>query len=399
MGSDKQAKTTPRGVNIRGNSLQVAFSFRGVECRETLKLEPTAANVRYAERLRAEILNAIERQTFRYTDYFPESKRARLFGHQISTVTVGELLTTLLIQTEKTLEFSTWDQYRKAINFKLIPQFGHKRITDLAGADIREWIVARNVTIKTISNDLIPLRHVVEQALADGIIERNPFAGVVLKKLVDKETARSDYEVDPLNHKEIAAVLNVAEGQLLNLIQFAIYSGLRTSELMALKWDDIDWANGVIKVRRALVLNREKGTKTAAGRRDVLMLPPAKAALEAQKRFTLTDKERFRAGHGRVFINPYTKEPWTKPDQINQQWSTVLKRAGVNPRNAYQTRHTYASMLLSAGENIMWVSNQMGHVDTEMVMRTYGKWIPDPDKRGGYQPVNNWQLPPHTKTA
>ena len=47
-------------------------------------------------------------------------------------------------------------------------------------------------------------------------------------------------------------------------------------------------------------------------------------------------------------------------------------------------------MMLSGGENIMWVASQMGHVDTEMVMRTYGKWIPDESSKKGYQPVNNW---------
>ncbi len=47
-------------------------------------------------------------------------------------------------------------------------------------------------------------------------------------------------------------------------------------------------------------------------------------------------------------------------------------------------------MMLSAGENIMWVASQMGHVDTEIVMKTYGKWIPDNSLRLGYKPLNNW---------
>ena len=38
----------------------------------------------------------------------------------------------------------------------------------------------------------------------------------------------------------------------------------------------------------------------------------------------------------------------------------------------------------------MWVAGQMGHVDTEMVMKTYGKWIPDTRVKRGYQPINNW---------
>ncbi len=72
-------------------------------------------------------------------------------------------------------------------------------------------------------------------------------------------------------------------------------------------------------------------------------------------------------------------------------WVHTIKRAGIRYRNPYQTRHTYASMMLSGGENIMWVASQMGHVDTEMVMKTYGKWIPNDASKKGYRPVNNWE--------
>ena len=47
-------------------------------------------------------------------------------------------------------------------------------------------------------------------------------------------------------------------------------------------------------------------------------------------------------------------------------------------------------MMVSSGENIMWVSNQMGHINTQMVMDTYGKWIPDVSLASGYQPLNDW---------
>ncbi|TIE15680.1 site-specific integrase, partial [Legionella pneumophila] len=65
----------PRGVSIRewetGSAIRIIFSYRGVQCRETLKLEPTKANLKYADRLRGEIINAIALGTFNYADYFP----------------------------------------------------------------------------------------------------------------------------------------------------------------------------------------------------------------------------------------------------------------------------------------------------------------------------------------
>ncbi|EKD73099.1 MAG: hypothetical protein ACD_45C00462G0002 [uncultured bacterium] len=76
-----------------------------------------------------------------------------------------------------------------------------------------------------------------------------------------------------------------------------------------------------------------------------------------------------------------------------------VKKAGVRYRNPYQTRHTYASMLLSAGENPLWVAKQMGHQNTEMIIKHYGRWIPDKSTVTGYKLVNNWDMALNETTA
>lgn len=151
-----------------------------------------------------------------------------------------------------------------------------------------------------------------------------------------------------------------------------------------MRWEDIDWTNQIIHVEETIVAKEAKGPKTEAGIRDVMLLPPALDALEQQKQYTFAHK-------GRVFYNPQTNKPWETSQQIRRtQWMHILKRAGIRYRNTYQTRHTYASMMLSQGENIMWVSKQLGHVDVEMVIKTYGRWIPDSSLQSGYRPVHNW---------
>lgn len=115
-----------------------------------------------------------------------------------------------------------------------------------------------------------------------------------------------------------------------------------------------------------------------------MLLPPAIEALNAQMKYTFDNEQR-------AFHNPRTNQPWETDHQIRRTaWVHTIKKAGIRYRNPYQTRHTYASMMLSGGENIMWVASQMGHVDTEMVMKTYGKWIPDDASKKGYRPINNW---------
>lgn len=114
-----------------------------------------------------------------------------------------------------------------------------------------------------------------------------------------------------------------------------------------------------------------------AGRRSVKLLRPALEALTAQKAHTLlADKE--------VFQNPRPLECWAGDQPIRKtMWHPAMKKAGVRYRRPYQTWHTYASMMLSAGEHPMWVAKQMGHSNWAMISRVYGKWTPHADKLAG----------------
>ncbi|HEC29745.1 MAG TPA: hypothetical protein ENI65_09195 [Gammaproteobacteria bacterium] len=96
----------------------------------------------------------------------------------------------------------------------------------------------RTATLKSIRNDLTPLRAVLDQALNDDLIDRNPLDKIKVSKLVSRKQAKTDYMVDPFSNDEIKAVLAVAkeyDPRIRNLLQFAFYTGLRTSELFGLK--------------------------------------------------------------------------------------------------------------------------------------------------------------------
>ena len=387
----KQGKSIielPKGVSVRQHkhsaSIQIYFSYRGVDCRETLQLEPTKQNIKHAAYRRAEILIQIEKGTFKYSDHFPDSKRAKLFGHVVSDATVGEMLTVFIDLAEKTKEASTVRGYRGVMKAHLVPQFGDIRVRDLTPQMLRSWIASLQLTAKTVRNILTPLRLVLEQAVNDDIIDKNPLDKVILSQLLDKKTSQSTFEVDPLSLDEINLLLSKATGQVKNLFQFALFSGLRTSELIALQWGDIDWQEGEVKVQRAVVERMEKTTKTEAGIRSVVLLPLALEALKAQKAYTYLHSDI-------VFHNPKKGQPWLTDKQIRESaWKPLLKRCGIRYRNPYQTRHTYASFLISQGENLWWIATQMGHVNTEMILKHYGKWIPDSSKKNGYEMVTDW---------
>ena len=374
-----------KGITARGGSIQIDFYVDGKRCRETLSLPPTKPNLAHAERLKASIQHSIALGKFRYADFFPDSKRARQ-GSRSSHLTVADALDNFLEACRRTHEYSTWLGYRSAVEFYLKPEFGAMFIRDVTTAAVKAWLGKLTVSNKRINNVLIPLRAVCGDAFADGLIDRNPVDRV-------KNLPNRFEEPDPFTPDEVSKILSELSAQGRNLFQFAFWTGLRTSELIALEWGDVDWSKGVVRVQRAQVERRVKQTKTKAGEREVKLFPPALNALDAQKAFT------FLAGD-RVFYNPRTNKPWETGGQMRKTcWTPALKRAGVVYRNPYQTRHTYASTLLSAGENPLWVAQQMGHKDWSMIIRRYGRWIPEVDTSAGGKVMALWTQIGHKGNA
>ena len=82
-----------------------------------------------------------------------------------------------------------------------------------------------------------------------------------------------------------------------------------------------------------------------------------------------------------VFYNPVTCRPWhDERSQREHYWQPAIKRLGIRMRRAYQTRHTYATMLLMSGVNPAYVSRQLGHANAQMLFRVYAKWIDRADR-------------------
>lgn len=314
---------------------------------------------------------------------FPNSPRAARFAPEVSQETLTGYLTRWLESKRKHVSSSTFDGYRKIIEHRLIPGLGVLLVVDVKRKTVRDWLDSLEVGNKTLSNIQSCLRSALSDAVEEELIDSNPIAGWTYSR---KEEVKDD-DVDPFSPEEQQAILAALEGQGRNLVQFALWSGMRTSELVGLEWGDIDWLRGEVHVMRAITQaakGKAEVTKTASSRRSVKLLGPALEALKAQKAFTYL-------AHQEVFQNPRTGERWAGDGPIRKTlWQYALKRAGVRYRRPYQTRHTYASMMLSAGEHPMWVAQQMGHSDWTMIARVYGRWMPAADESAGSKAETLW---------
>lgn len=368
--------------SVSAVSILIDFYYRGVRCKERLKLPPTQANQKFAVNLKAQIHAEIARGTFDYGKYFPNSKKARMLSRTPGTaVSIESALTQWLAGMKSQIEHTTYRDYELAIDRVWVPKFGMLRLPELTRAALKEWVSEQTCGLKRIRNLLLPMRGMYAQALEDELITTNPFVGWSPKKI---GPPKEDDDVDPFSQAEVTAILGACTGQIRNLFQFAFWTGLRTSELIALRWEDVDLHNGMLSVRRARVRKQIKAPKTKAGRRTVQLLQPAIDALQAQREHTRLRGEE-------VFMNPRTGEPWLHDGPIRKTaWQPALVRAEVRYRYPYQTRHTFASTLLSAGENPVWVASMMGHKDWAMIIKVYGRWIPSVAPDAGNKVAALW---------
>lgn len=355
------------GIIQRGDSFIADFYYKGERFRAAIPGLSAAkkAHRNTAEAIFTQIQADIARDVFNLSRYFPDHPKAKRF-RKGSDITVRETLDVWIERKRRECEASTWLSYKSGVDHYLIPEFGNLALCDLTTAHVRNWRDSLNISAQRINNVLISLRAIFNDAYHDGLIDSNPLDRI-------RHLPRHTPEPKPFTRQEMQDILSCCDGQVHNIFKFAFWTGLRTSELVALRWSDVNMNKGVAFIRH--VRTRAGGDKdrpkTDAGVRNLELLPPALDALRAQQAFTQ---------EGYVFLNPRTGEPWKHDGPLRKTASAhAIKAAEVPYRKMYNTRHTFASLMLSSGANPMWVARQMGHKDWGMIRKHYGRWLVDVD--------------------
>lgn len=380
------------GVTVtQENTIQISFTYNSKNCRERIKLQPTAANLAAASRHRQAIIESIALGTFDYTVTFPESKTAKsiINSKTSNKQTLKKYLTAWWRKEKSYIKASTASVDQRTLFNQIIPGLGYISLHDLAWIDIKNWMDQYQWSHKTQNNKLSLLRRALNEAVEDEIISINPMDNKKIRRRKGRSSQRTEStdHIDPFDHNERIALINTATGQLKNIIQFGFWTGLRPSELFALDWSQVDFINNRIYVDSALTqaASKPESTKTEASERIVDLMPQALQALHAQKSHTFMQNKE-------VFQNPRTLERWTGDLVLRKHhWKTLCIRAGVRYRPPKQMRHSFASMCLMAGESPQWVARQMGHTDWTFTVRVYYRWIPNDDKHSGEKVSKKWQ--------
>lgn len=355
-----------RGVERREKSIRLHFTFQGKAYKETLKtngepLPPTPANLKYAQRIADEIREKIRHGTFVFADYFPASANATT-GQGL---TVGEHLETW-IKLHPTLADSTIKAYRIAVDFWKA-EIGDKPLKALRHSDILAALATRpKWTGKTRNNKTSVLRLALDLAMRDELLRSNPMQGM--------EASPHQVEPpDPFTLDEVEKLLAHMRGkygqQVADYFEFKFFTGLRTGESLAVNWRNVDFNRRQLMVSEAITLGEHKTSTKTNTARIVELNSRAFAVLERMK------PHSFLMPDGWVFRAPMTGERWADDSGPRKRyWMPALKATGIRYRGPYNTRHTYATIMLMAGVTPAYAANQMGH-SVEMFLKVYAKWI------------------------
>lgn len=360
------------GIELRESSIRVRFLYRGKQRKETLcvndePMAPTPANAKYAVRLAAEIKRKIADGSFIYADYFPGSPHAdepiagvpMLFDIMDSWIKLHDL------------KASTRGQYRTRIESFWKVHLKNKPVAEVGYSDIMAALNAGTwKSGKSRNNELSMIRQVFEFARRDKIITANPCEEVA-------RAAQQKAAPDPFDIAEAHQILNHLRArrpeQILNFVQLMFFSGLRTSEGIALRWGDIDFQRREMLIDGANVYDEEVETTKTYKARVVKLTNLAMEAIERQRDHTLL------AG-GHVFHNPKTGEAWSyaKITDVRYFWEITLKQLGIRYRRPYNMRHTFATIGLMSGAKPGFLAGQLGH-SLRMFFDVYAKWISSSD--------------------
>jgi len=264
----------------------------------------------------------------------------------------------------------------------LVPDLGSRRLGRLTAREVRLYLDTlrrRGVGVRSIRYVHATLRAALEDAMREELLEKNVAKLVRPPSVVKVERA-------PLTVEEIRSFMKSTRDDRLHamFVTLAVL-GLRRSELLGLRWEDVDLVGGTMQVRRGL--HRIDGklrvmpTKTHRSRRTIPLPGPVLARLRVhlsqQERERLQLAERW-PDSGFVFTTPIGTP--IDPDNFSKTVRAAMTKAGVRVVRLHDFRHGCVSVLLGLGVPPRTVMEIAGHSALEMTMNVYGHVTLD-DKR------------------
>jgi integrase len=273
----------------------------------------------------------------------------------------------------------TAERYREWLKFAIAPYLGHKAFQALTVIDIEAWHTILRTKRQFKPRSVGHAHRILRKALGDAVR-----FGLLSKNVCGRDGQRAPKvpvaEVAIIPADQIDDVVAKLRGRAIYCKAVTLlFTGLRRSELMALRWCDVDLDAKMLAVRGAVEETRTHGlrvkpTKTAASRRDVSLPDIVVEALAEHRREQL--EWRMRTGLGRLPTDGWVfagrAGGLASPRNLTGDWAEAIDALGLPKVTLHALRHTHASQLIDAKVDIVRIAKRLGHASPEITLRVYG---------------------------
>lgn len=359
MAIDKNGKALPPGIRQRSNG-----KFEG--------------RVQYESDRYSVYGNTITEVKKQMTDLRYKLEHGEFIAS--SKITLGEWFETWIEQYKKNqVKRGTIQNYNERFDCYIDPFFGKKKLTEIRGEHIQKFyneLIKEGLTASSVEAVSIVLNSCLNQAVKNGIIERNPVPLATLPKKKDKTIRRV------LTKEEQAVFMGYAkDSYLYNLFSLALRTGLRGGEVKGLKFSDIDRSKNLLHIQRTL--RRETGggyyedtPKTATSKRDIPLTEDMLAIIESERQCY---GEKVLRLDGYIFHLPDGSPiSVTRIQNEIDRITKVINKAGIHfdRFTPHCFRHTFATRAIENGMNPQTLKVILGHTSLSMTMDLYSHVLP-----------------------
>lgn len=392
----KEGATPPKGkfrVYVSGkddNGKWIKKAYL-VECEPPKRKNPTEEQLKkHLKKQRDKLLVEAEKWRKELNAELEEEIKRGKSATQARKGTVADYVDSYIDELEqgKRVERSTIMGYRTAAKY-IREAFGEVVVCELDRESVAQWTTAlssRGLSSSTVGKAFRLLRQAMKNAVARHVIKENPTDTVKPPK---REKTNEGINALPAEgrSKLLNALDSMESTPATIAARIALYTGLREGEICGLQWRDIDFASGVIWIRRSIGRGEggcyPKETKTGRAR-DVALPPSLSAYLQDLK------AER-NAASGKTlkptdYVLSIPGEGYVQPPYLGRTWAALSKALGLKGtenRNVtfHDLRHTWATLAVAGGVDIKTVSSNLGHSNAAMTLNIYASSDPDAKRR------------------
>jgi integrase len=307
--------------------------------------------------------------------------RANPDNHNAREVSFGALIDRYIAE-EMPGRHSTRCSYSSYLRKHIRPQWGDRAIAAVKPFSVREWLRQLPLAAKTKGHILNVMKVIFDCAMLWELItvQQNP-----MKLVRIPGVSRRARDPIVLTIEQFRLLLDqVTEEPHRTMLLLDLCLGLRCSELLALKWEDVDWEEECVYVRRAIVQGRVDEVKTKYSRQRLPLDPDLASVMRGWK-----CRAQFGDEADWIFASPYSGgiKPYS-PWGVQQRWiKPAATRAGLGGAIGWHTlRHTYRTLLDETGAPLKVQQELMRHTDIRTTMNIYGA-APSSSKRAANSKV------------